>query len=80
MKQGCIYVEVYHDSDGNMTCAKDFSTGEVCEFYRSQRFGTEETCLFAPSSVRYSTTLKRRGDNGLGSLIPGDWCPIKVSE
>ena len=73
-----VEVEIYHDEDGNRTCAEDFSNGKVCQFYMTQRFGTYETCAFSPKNSRYSGQLQRRGDDGTGSLIPGDWCPIKV--
>ena len=75
--KGIIEFEIYHDKDGNRTCAADFNDGRICKFYRTQRFGTRETCLFSPDVNKYADTLRRRGYGGLGSLIPGDWCPIK---
>ena len=74
----------YLDKDNNPTCAVDFSTGEICEFLRCQRFGTWETCLFAPTENRgFGYPLKRRGKGKkreLGTLIPGDWCPLFKEE
>lgn len=70
-----IEVKAYRDSKGNRTCAKDFPTGRVCVFYRTQRFGCHETCVFAEESGKYSAGMNRR-DNGDGSLIPLDNCPI----
>lgn len=42
-----ITVPVYRDKEGNPCCAANFNTGEVCTFYRTQRFGVNETCVFA---------------------------------
>lgn len=71
----------YRDQAGNPTCAADFEIGDVCKFYRSQRFGTGETCVFAETgtSAKYAATMSRREGSagpGMGSLIPGDWCPV----
>jgi hypothetical protein len=70
-----IEVITYRDSDNNPTCAIDFNTGEVCRFYRTQRFGVNETCVFAEQDGKYTQTLNRRRD-GLGTLIPCGNCPI----
>lgn len=70
-----IEFERYIDQNGLPTCACDFPTGEVCKFYRTQRFGCHETCLFASeNSYGIYSSLKRRNNNG--TLIPGDWCPL----
>ena len=67
----------YRDVDGNPTCAINFVSGETCEFYRSQRFGTSDACLFAPAGYNgLGELLDRRGTDGLGTLIPGKWCPL----
>ena len=76
MPNGHINVETFFDSDGNRTCAKDFKSGKVCAYYRTQRFGTIETCAFAPEQKKYAEQLQRRGNEGEGSLIPAKWCPI----
>jgi len=76
MPNGRIDVETFFDADGNRTCATNFADGHVCKFYRTQRFGTLETCLFAPQQNKYAEQLKRRGADDKGSLIPADWCPI----
>lgn len=80
-KQKIIKIEVtaYKDQHGNQTCAADFRDGKVCKFYRTQRFGCNETCLFADNTGKYSGILERRKlDDGsrMGTLIPGEWCPI----
>jgi len=62
----------YRDKNGNPTCGTNFADGNSCEFFRAQRFGTIETCLFAPAGGRYLKQLERR-ESG---LIPGDWCPL----
>jgi hypothetical protein len=56
-------------------CAKNFDTGEVCVFYRTQRMGCNETCIFADQSGKYGQLLERR-NNGNGTLIPHDNCPV----
>ena len=72
------------DKFGRPSCACDFATGEVCQYYRTQRFGTHETCILAPEEGRYGAILQRRTDsNGVpknGTLIPGDWCPLWSEE
>ena len=82
-EQHTIHLPVirYRDKAGNPTCAADFETGEVCKFYRTQRLGTSETCVFAEtgSHSKYADTMERRDGvhgPGMGTLIPGDWCPV----
>ena len=76
MPTGRIDVEIYFDADGNRTCATNFADGHVCKYYRTQRFGTRETCVFAPEQNKYAEQMQRRGGDGKGSLIPASWCPI----
>ncbi len=71
----------YRDKAGNPTCAADFETGDVCKFYRTQRMGTSDTCVFAETGAhsRYADMMQRRngfGGRGTGTLIPGKWCPV----
>lgn len=70
-----IPVKAYRDRDGNPTCARNFDTNEVCPFYRTQRWGCHETCVFGETDGKYNEQLKRR-DEGSGSLIPLSRCPI----
>ena len=70
MTQGRIDVEIFFDCEGRRTCAVDFANGRVCPFYRTQRFGTHETCVFAPKNEQ----LHRRSE--VGYLVTPDWCPI----
>jgi len=42
-----IEVIGYQDRNKLPTCAIDFRTQEFCQFYRTRRFGTVETCQFA---------------------------------
>lgn len=65
----------YYDKDGNHTCATDFSTGEWCCFLRVSHFGTREHCMFDVSN----NGLTRRGDDGLGSLIPCGFCIFNIT-
>ena len=71
----------YRDAAGNPTCAVDFETGDVCQFYRTQRLGTGETCVFAETGThsKYADNMDRRDGvqgPGMGTLIPGAWCPV----
>lgn len=69
-----IVITRYRDAEGNPTCAADFPSGKVCTFYQTQRFGCNETCVFARDNGKYRATLRRR-NNGDGTLIPLDDCP-----
>jgi hypothetical protein len=71
----------YRDQAGNPTCAADFEIGDVCKFYRTQRMGCGETCVFAETreGSRYAQSMDRRDGvqgPGMGTLIPGAWCPV----
>ena len=66
-----IEVKDYIDKEGNPSCANNFNTGEVCEFYLTSNFGTKEHCFFAKDG----SLLERRA-LGLGSLIPSRYCKI----
>jgi hypothetical protein len=72
-----IEVVAYRDKDGNPCCASDFKKGEVCVFYRSYRFGCGETCVFAETGAyKRQQEMQRRGEDGLGTLIPLPQCPV----
>ena len=81
-EQHTIHLPVVRYWDkANPTCAVDFETGDVCKFYRSQRFGTGETCVFAETGAhsKYAESMLRRDGAqgpGMGTLIPGAWCPV----
>lgn len=82
-EQHTIHLPVirYRDKAGNPTCAVDFETGDVCQFYRTQRLGTGETCVFAETGAhsKFADNMERRDGvqgPGMGTLIPGDWCPV----
>ena len=64
----------YVDKDGFPTCANDFTTGKVCEFYRTKKMGCLEVCLFD-----LETPLERR-KGGCGTLIPGDACRLRKTK
>ena len=74
-----VEYERFRDFNGMPTCAANFQTGEVCQFYRTQRMGCHETCLFVPDrDANFKgilPRLKRRKD-GIGTLIPASWCPL----
>jgi len=59
----------YRDRDGEPTCAADFLSHEVCEYYATSHFGTHEHCV-----LEANVQLVRR--KLLGTLIPGYWCPL----
>lgn len=70
-----ISVKAYRDRNGNPCCARDFTTGAVCAFYRTHRFGTGETCVFMLDGAGPGiASLARRG--AAGSLIPCPKCPV----
>lgn len=57
----------YRDKHGNRACAIDFRKNEVCMFYGIKGIATE-CCMVTGES------LKRRGEDGLGTLIPIEKC------
>jgi hypothetical protein len=74
-----LEVVAYFDQNGNPTCACDFKTGEVCEFYRTKHFGQFETCVFSsdnPLQRHPGRDVSKQTQDNLGKLIPGDWCPL----
>jgi len=68
----------YRTPDGEPTCAVDFEAGEVCGYFRTQRMGVHETCLFAPEDYKgFGERLLRQGGSlPCGYLVPGSWCPL----
>ena len=72
----------YRDQENRPTCAGNFETDDVCIYYRTQRFGTHETCLFAGEGHRgLGASLQRRKSivgniPSNGTLIPIKECPI----
>lgn len=76
-----LEVTRFRDHSGNETCAVDFLTGRICEFYRTIKMGGAETCVFAPDTAgKYHTELLERRDGGEGTLIPGTWCRVWQKE
>jgi len=75
-----LEVDVYLDIDGNPTCAVNFSEKKVCIFYRTEKLGCNETCVFANISYNgiYHETMNRRikKDGKSGTLIPLNTCPL----
>ena len=70
-----IEVQAYRDAAGKPCCAANFKTGEVCPFYRTRTFGTKEICIFNDDVL-----LRRRGEFGLGTLVPFAGCPVWKGE
>ena len=71
-----IEVAAYQNKDGLPSCADNFDTGEVCIFYRCQKFGTWETCVFAREGLKGLNEHLQRRDGGKGLLIPLKDCII----
>ena len=69
-----IEIERYRDPSGKPTCAVDFNGGKVCQFMALARMGTTELCALD------FKLLHRRGDDGLGFLIPGGHCVAWTKE
>lgn len=66
-----LAIDRYYNDDGQPCCAKSFPNGEVCPFYRTKHFGTQETCVFLNSDeFLYRRTV------GFDTLIPHKNCPI----
>ena len=74
-EQFYLVITRYRDKNGLPTCAINFETGDICIFYRTQRVGVNETCVFTEDYGHYQEKLTRR-DGGEGSLIPLKQCPI----
>ena len=82
-EQITVVLERLRTPTGEPTCAVSFAEEgyEVCKFLRTQRFGVNETCVFAPEGYKgYTETMQRgidsQGEKGNGYLIPGCWCPL----
>jgi hypothetical protein len=76
-----LKVTKYITPEGKQTCALNFMTGDVCSFYCTQQFGTQEVCMFSePNSSGFGSMLQRgvnsAGIEGEGFLIPHAYCPI----
>lgn len=56
------------DFNDNPTCSIGIMKKETCIFYKVKAFGQIEFCCFSEEN------LKRRGNNGLGTLIPDKNC------
>jgi len=71
-----IEVVRYRDPEGRPTCALSFNTEEVCKFFRTQKFGTVDTCLFAEQYYKYNESQQRYNDDIYGYMIPLSNCPV----
>ena len=70
----------YRTPDGRPTCALNFTTGDVCACYMTQRYGQSETCVFAPNDGKYRISLQRVLVNGAAYLQPLKICPVWAVE
>lgn len=66
----------YRTQEGSPTCSVDFRSGRYCEYFRSECFGTRETCVFAPIGGHGYLICLERTNEDTGWLIPGKWCPL----
>jgi hypothetical protein len=64
-------VRKYRTPNGEPTCAVNIQTGHSCLLLGSKCFGSKDICL-----LDSDTPLLRRGDDGLGYLIPSESCPF----
>lgn len=64
----------YRDDENLTTCATNFNTHDVCVFWRCRKFGQQEFCSWT------GDILHRRGEDGTGTLIPCDGCPMWIRE
>ncbi len=81
-EQHTIHLPVirYRDKAGNPTCAADFQTGDVCKFYRTQRLGIGETCVFAEThSAIALDLLQERQYDAVVSLISTTTAVTRIS-
>lgn len=65
----------YRDTNGNPTCIADLQNDEVCDFLRAFNVGKRYCCHWDKPSY-LSRPILARGDDGSGSLIPIDACPL----
>ena len=79
MKQ-TVYFPIlrYMDQDGKPTCIEDLSNGDKCEFLQRSYFGQQYHCFWDKSNPTspHSPDILARGDDGRGSLIPVEDCPL----
>jgi hypothetical protein len=73
MKTATITVPIYETPTGTPTCCRDLAKGEACSFLRTQRMGTEMTCLFALQNGKPAEPLMEGQE---GFLIPSPACPF----
>lgn len=73
-----ITVETYITEDGP-TCSANLAKNHFCRYLMTRRMGTEEYCIVTPPEYTFagrSPILERRGKDGCGYIIPGEWCPF----
>lgn len=71
-----IEVAKYFTEKGVHVCATDFQSGDVCQFYRTRKFGQEEVCIADAVWSRLEREKGPDGKEGTGFLIPGPRCPL----
>jgi len=70
MNDAILRIKRYTDKDGSPTCAKDFRTGEVCQFLYTKRFGSILMCnlyeheLYEDSPIQPLKQCELWGDRG----------------
>jgi hypothetical protein len=67
-----ITIPKIRDGNNQPTC---FYYGKTCPFYMQSGFGTREHCFWRQGAGKYPPLLQRR-DNGTGTNIPHDQCPV----
>ena len=67
-----ITIPKIRDGDNHPTCVY---WEKQCPFYMQSGFGTREHCYWLEVVGKYPPLLQRR-DNGTGTNIPHDQCPV----
>lgn len=75
METTTLTIKRFRDKEGNPTCARNFQTGEVCQFFTTTRFGSIEMCGYLNDAEHIDEVLERR-NGSLGYLIPSRTCPL----
>jgi len=76
METYAITVTRIRDSEGQPTCRW---SEHHCPFLITSGFGTREHCFLFEDSDKHSPQLERR-DNGTGTTIPHQQCPVWESQ
>lgn len=68
MKKVKIEIKAFTAPDGRPTCVLDVTKNNICQFFRTKKFGTVDVCVFSEE------TELLRGENRY--ISPCKSCPI----